>query len=153
MRFRALVLVTAVACFSQAIPVEAARPRRVIRPYHYTDENHHAGTPVNSTGVWNMNDAYSFPLRKGDKAVEVMVLDDNERPVAGAIVQTVWDYQEGGAMVGHSVTRVEFCGQTEAPVPVEPDITVEIRLQKGTCNDGTPSLPVEGDIVVDFFKS
>jgi hypothetical protein len=153
MRFRAVVLVGAVACFSQAIPVEAARPRRAIRPYHYTDENHHVGTPVNGAGVWNTEDAYAFPLRTGEKAVEVMVLDDNERPVSAEIVQIVWDYQEGGASVGHAVTHVQFCGQTEAPVPVQPDITVEIFLRKGTCQDGTPSLPVEGDIVVDFFKS
>lgn len=152
MRIRTVLLATVVACFAATAPVEAARPRRALLPYHYGDVNHHFGGPVIGFGAWDTEDAYAFSLRKGEKAVSVMVLDDNERAVSAAIVQIQWDYQNGGASIGHAVTNEEFCGQTEAPVPVVPDLQVEIFLQKGVCDDGTPSLPTTGDIVVDFHR-
>lgn len=153
MRFRAGVVAVMVAALSMAVPVDAARPRREILPYHYSDQNHHWGVPGAGGGVWNTEHAYAVKLRKGERSIDVMVLDDNERPVAGSIVQIEWDYQNGNASVGHSVTHVDFCGQTPEPVPVYPELQVEIFLKKGTCEDGTPSLPVEGDIVVDFYRS
>lgn len=153
MRIRALVMVAAVACLTLASPADAARPRREMLPYHYSDENHHVYVHGFGAGAWNTEDAYVFHLRKGEKAISVMVLDDNERPVQAAIVQIRWDAEYGNASVGHAETWAEFCGQTEAPVPVVPDLQIEIFLQKGTCEDGTPSLPTEGDIVVDFHRS
>ncbi|HYO61512.1 MAG TPA: hypothetical protein VEU29_06405 [Actinomycetota bacterium] len=153
MRIKALVTATIVASLSAAVPVDAAKlPRRAMLPYHYTDENHHFNAPGTGGGVWNTEHAYAFQLRKGDKAVSVMVLDDNERPVSAAIVQIQWDEEYGNASVGHAVTHEEFCGRTDAPVPVVPDLQVEIFIQKGVCDDGTPSVPTEGDIVVDFHR-
>lgn len=153
MRKRALVVAVTILCVSAAAPVEAARPRRAMARYHYSDMNHHFGGPEVSAGVWDTEDSYAFPLKKGETAVSVMVLDDTERPVSAAIVQIQWDADYGNATVGHSVTHEEFCGRTAAPVPVVPDLQVEIFLQKGTCDDLTPSVPTEGDIVVDFHRS
>ncbi|HEX2295958.1 MAG TPA: hypothetical protein VHN37_11690 [Actinomycetota bacterium] len=152
MRIRALVVALAVGCLSAAAPVEAARPRRAMLPYHYTDQNHHFGGPQVGFGVWNTDHAYAFDLRKGETEVSVMVLDDREGPVSATLVQIRWDYQQGGASIGHAETYAQFCGKTASPVPVVPDLPVEIFLKKGTCEDGTPSLPTEGDIVVDFHR-
>lgn len=153
MRFRAGVVVVLIALLSGAVPVDAARPRRAMRSYHYTHLNHHVGAPGTGAGVWDQREAYTFELQKGERSIDVMVLDDNERPVSAAIVQIEWDYHQGGASVGHSVTHEEFCGRTEAPVELVPDLEIQIFLQKGVCDDGTPSLPTTGDIVVDFYKS
>lgn len=154
MRVRALVVAAIVACLSAAVPVDAAKlPRRAMLPYHYTDQNHSFGGPGVGFGAWNTEDSYAFHLRKGEKSVSAMVLDDNERAVSAVIVQIQWDADYGNASVGHAVTYHEFCTRTEAPVPVVPDLQVEIFLRKGTCEDGTPSAPVEGDVVVDFHRS
>ena len=154
MRSRALVVAAIVGWLLAAVPVGAARPpRREMLPYHYSDQNHHVAVPGAGAGAWNTEDGYVFHLRKGEKAISAMVLDDNERPVAAAIVQIRWDADYGSASVGHAETWAPFCGQTEAPVPVVPDLQIEIFVQKGTCEDGTPSLPTEGDIVVDFHRS
>jgi hypothetical protein len=153
MRMKVLVVLVAGLSISAAVPVEAAKlPRRALVPYHFTDQNHHFGGPGTGFGVWNTEDAYSFELRKGETAVDVMVLDDRERPVSAVVVQIQWDAQYGNATVGHAVTHEELCGRTHAPIPVVPDLPVEIFLQKGVCDDGTPSLPTEGDIVVDFHR-
>ena len=152
MRVRALAVAALVTCLSAAVPVEAARPRRALVTYHYTDQNHHFGGPGFGAGVWNTEEAYVFPIRKGETAASVMVLDDNERPVSAALVQIQWDADYGNASVGHFETYAEFCGQTEEPVQLVPDLQVEIFLEKGICADGTPSLPTTGDIVVDFHR-
>jgi hypothetical protein len=153
MRIRALVVAVVALSLSAAVPVEAAKPpRRAMLPYHYTDQNHHFGGPGTGFGVWNTDDSYSFDLQKGETSVDVMVLDDRERPVSGVVVQIQWDSQYGNATVGHSVTNQEFCGKTTSPVPVVPDLPVEIFLRKGLCEDGTPSVPTEGDIVVGFHR-
>ena len=153
MRIKVLVVATLALCSYAAAPVEAAKmPRRAMLPYHFTDENHHFGGPNFGFGAWNTDDAYSFELRKGETAVDVMVLDDRERPVSAVIVQIQWDADYGNATVGHAVTHHEFCGNTQAPVPVVRDLPVEIFLRKGLCDDGTPSVPTEGDIVVDFHR-
>ena len=152
MRVRALALATLVACLSAAVPVEAAKPRRAMLPYHYTDQNHHLGGPGFGAGVWNTEEAYAFPIRKGETAASVMVLDDNERPVSAVLVQIQWDAYYGNASVGHAATYAEFCGRTEEPIRLVPDLQVEIFLRKGVCEDGTPSLPTTGDIVVDFHR-
>ena len=153
MRMKVLFAVVASLCIYAAAPVEAAKPpRRALLPYHFSDQNHHFGGPGVGFGAWNTEDSYSFELRKGEKAVDVMVLDDRERPVSAVVVQIQWDAQYGNATVGHAVTHHEFCERTNAPVPVVPDLPVEIFLRKGVCDDGTPSLPTEGDIVVDFHR-
>lgn len=152
MRVRALVVAALVACFAAAVPVEAARPRRAMLPYHYTDRNQHIGGPGADAGHWEEEEAYAFRLRKGENAVSVMVLDDQEGPVRGTVVQIEWTYENGGTKIGRFATHEPFCGRTEAPVPVYPDLQVEIFVQKGACDDGTPSLPTTGDVVVDFHR-
>ncbi|HYP24348.1 MAG TPA: hypothetical protein VEV43_12310 [Actinomycetota bacterium] len=152
MRTKALVSTAVLLVLSTAVPGEAARPRRDMARYHYSDNNHHFGGPQVGFGTWDPADSYAFDLRKGERSVSVMVLDDRERPVAATVVQIQWDGDYGSARVGHAVTHEEFCGRTAAPVPVVPDLPVEIFLQKGVCDDGTPSLPTEGDIVVDFHR-
>ncbi len=153
MRRRAIVVAVTAVCLVGLGSVEAARPRRALLPYELEDVNHWVGAGDYGVGVWDTSDAYIFPLQEGEKSVSVMILDDREGPVAGAVVQRVTDYDNGTASVGHAVTFVRFCSKTEAPVPVEPDIDVEITLRKGTCQDGTPSTPTSGDIVVDFHRA
>jgi hypothetical protein len=121
-------------------------------PYDLQDVNHHFGVPGAGFGAWNTEDSYEFSLKKGETSVSVMVLDDREAPVAGVVVQWTTDLEAGGASVGHAVTYQKFCEKTDAPVPVVPDAPVEILLKKGTCEDGTPSVPTSGDIVVDFHR-
>jgi hypothetical protein len=152
MRARAVVIAAAAACFAGVAPVDAAAPRRATLPYHFQDVNHHFGVPGAGFGVWDTEDSYDFPLQKREKSVSVMILDDREGPVAGVVVQWTTDFEAGGASVGHAVTYEKFCEKTDAPVPVVPDVPVEILLKKGTCEDGTPSLPTTGDIVVDFHR-
>lgn len=152
MRIRALLLAVLAGSVSAAVPVEAAKPRRAMATYHYTDQNHHVGGPGFGAGAWNTDDAYAFPIRKGESAVDVMVLDDNERPVSFSIVQIQWDADYGNASVGHAATHYEVCGRTDEPVTLVPDLQVEIFLRKGVCADGTPSVPTTGDIVVDFYR-
>lgn len=153
MRTRAIVVAMVAVCFTSLASVEAApRPRRVLVPYTFEDVNHQFSAPGVGLGVWSTDDAYTVDLEKGEKAVSVMILDDREGPVSGVIVQWTTDYEAGGASVGHAVTYARFCTKTEAPVPVDPEIPVEILVKKGTCDDGTPSVPTSGDIVVDFHR-
>ncbi len=152
MRLRAAVMAAVVLTALSMAPAGAVKPRRAMLPYALDDVNHHYGVPGTGGGVWDTRDAYTFPLKKGETAVSVMVLDDREAAVAGVVVQRTTDFESGPASVGHSVTYEHFCTKTDEPVEVVPDVTVEIVLKKGTCQDGTPSAPVEGDIVVDFHR-
>lgn len=137
----------------------AAMPRRAMLRYTATDDNFTVGTPqeyqVVGTGDPNAN--YDFAIRKGDKSVSVMILDDSERPVSGIVTQ--WE-QDGETAAGpatatsyHAVTWQRFCTKTEAPVALKPKLPVRIIVMEGTCMDGTPSAPTTGDIVVDFHRS
>ena len=130
----------------------AKPPRQASLPYEIQDVNHSFGGPVTSGGVWDTEYAYVFELNKGEKHVFVNIVDDSERTVAGAVVQWTTDFEAGGASSGHAVTYARFCGYTPEPVPVVPDIEVEIKIFKGTCEDGTASVPSSGDIVADFYR-
>lgn len=152
MRLRAAVIAAVVLTALTMTPAGAGKPRRAMLPYSLEDMNHHFGAPGTGGGVWDTRDAYEFPLRKGETAVSAMILDDNEAAVAGVVVQWTTDFESGSASVGHALTYEHFCTKTEAPVEVVPDVTVQIILKKGTCQDGTPSTPIEGDIVVDFHR-
>lgn len=153
MRVRALALAALVTCLWGAGPVEAARPRAAALRYDLDDVGHSFGAPGHpGFGAYDRSGAYEFPLRRGERAVSVMVLDDTERTVAGIVVQWVTDSQTGHASFGHAATYEKFCGRTAAPVEVDPDITVQVILQKGACEDGTPSVPTTGEILVDFHR-
>lgn len=153
MRLRAAVVAAIVLSALTMAPAGAGKPRRAMAPYSLEDVNHHVGVPGAGAGVWDTEDSYVFALKEGEKSVSVMVLDDRETAVAAAVVQWTTDFESGGASVGHAITWHRFCTKTDGPVPVEPDVPVEIVLKKGTCEDGTPSTPLEGDIVVDFHKT
>jgi hypothetical protein len=135
-----------------ATPSGARPPRKAGLEYKIEDENHHVAGPNFNAGVWNEEDAYAFPVKKGERFISVSIADEREEPVHGVIVQWVWDYESDGAKVGHAATHVSFCGETEKPVEIQPDITVEILLEKGTCQDGTPSLPTNGHIFAKFYR-
>ena len=139
------------------MPTTAGAPRKAkVRKdkarYELEDTNHHVGGPGFGGGVWDTEDAYVFPLRKGERYVSIDVQDDSEREVAGVIVQWIWDFEGGGASAGHAGTYEHFCGETKRPVKVLPDIQVEILLKKGTCQDGTPSLPESGYIYAEISR-
>lgn len=153
MRIRGLVLAVSVGFFSVAAAGEAAQPRRATLRYDLDDVGHSFGVPGHQGfGAYDRSGAYEFPLRRGERSVSVMVLDDTERTIAGAVVQWVKDSQTGQASFGHATTYEKFCGRTAAPVEVDPGITVQVILQKGACEDSTPSAPTTGEIVVDFHR-
>lgn len=153
MRIKALVLAAVIMATALAAPASGRRPRRAMLPYRFTDPGVHVGAPgFSGAGVYDRGGTYEFRLRDGETAVSVMVLDDTERPVSGLVAQWTTDYHAGNAAVGHAVTYEKFCGRTDAPVEVEPDVTVHVVLQKGACEDGTPSVPTTGDVVVDFHR-
>ena len=137
-----------------ALPTQAAapRPRKAQLPYEIDDVNQGVGGPGFYSHTWEEEKAYAFPIRRGERYVSVNVIDDSEKPVAGTIVQFVWTQISDGAKTGETVTSEPFCGRTEKPVKVKPNIQVEIFLKKGMCDDGTPSLPTNGDIVVEFTR-
>ncbi len=154
MRLRAVIAAVVLTALTMA-PAgagKAGKTRRAMLPYVLEDVNHGVGLPGHQAGAYMGEDSYAFELERGEKAVSVMVLDDQEGAVSAVIAQWVVDGQAGNASYGHAATYEAICTQTEAPVPVQPDIVVEVLLQKGTCEDGTPSLPTEGDIVVDFHR-
>ncbi len=144
-----------------AVPLgaaEARKPRRATLPYALTDENVAIGLPGPGPGpeVTDSEAEYEFHLAKGERWVSVTILDDSEGPVAGLVSQWVTDSTSsaggGSATTRHPVQVVHFCTETPAPVRVKPDIPIEISIKDGTCEDGTPSVPTSGDIVVDFFR-
>jgi hypothetical protein len=152
MRLRVVVVAMVVLTALSAVPAGAGKPRRAMLPYTLEDKNHGVSVPGHQAGAFDGEDAYVFALERGENAVSVMVLDDREGDVAAVIAQRVRDGGVGGASYGHFATYETICTETEAPVRVRPDIDVDVFLQKGTCDDGTPSMPTSGDIVVDFHK-
>lgn len=151
MRLRAAIVVMVI--LSTSAPVDAARPRRALLEYELDDAGASFGAPGHGGfGAYDRSGSYEFPLRKGETAVSVMVLDDVDRPVAAVVAQRVEDSRTGNASFGRAVTYEKFCGRTESPVKVVPDVTVHVFIQKGACDDGTPSTPTTGDIVVDFHR-
>jgi hypothetical protein len=136
----------------------ATQPRRALLGYSATDDNFTVGAPqeyqVVGTGDPEAN--YDFEIRKGEKFVTAMILDDSERPVSGIVTQ--WrptDRREAGpasATTYEAVTWQRFCEKTDAPVALKPKYPVRIIVMEGTCMDGTPSVPTTGDIVVDFYS-
>jgi hypothetical protein len=76
MRLRAAVAAIMLLAMGSIAPAGAARPRRALLPYDLQDRNHHFTVPPAHAGSWEQEDAYDFPLRKGENAVSVMVLDD-----------------------------------------------------------------------------
>jgi hypothetical protein len=152
MRHRIGASVALAALIVLAAPTHAAQPRKSQVPYKMEDVNHAYGAPGGGGATWSEDDAYVFKLRKGERFISVNIVDDSEEPIAGVIQQFIWDYNNGGAKVGHSGTYIPFCGRTDKPVKVLPGIQVEIFLRKGTCEDGTPSLPTNGKILAEISK-
>lgn len=156
MRSRLVSLIALAVLVGTAATGAAALPRRDMLGYSATDDDFTVGAPEEQAvvGTGNMETQYEFDLRKGEKSVSVMILDDSERPVSGVVTQWV---RTGGNAAGpgsagtyEAVTWQRFCTRTAAPVPVKPKLRVRIIVMEGTCMDGTPSLPTTGDIVVDF---
>lgn len=153
------ILATAVLLLTAAAAAGApAEPRRATLPYAATDDNFTVGGPENYAvvGTGDSNAQYDFPVKKGEKTVEVFIQDDTEMPVSGIVTQ--WKqvgHQAAGpasATTYEAVTWQRFCGQTDAPVPLKPKLDVRIIVTEGTCLDGTPSVPTTGEIVVDFHR-
>ena len=152
MRLRAAACAAVVLTAFVISPAGAAKPRRAILRYAVEDLNHGVGAPGHQAGTYMSWDSYSFHVMKGEKAISVMVLDDLEGEVSAVVAQWVTDVEAGGASYGHAATYRAFCTSTDAPVRVDPELEVQILLQKGTCDDGTPSTPTSGDIVIDFHR-
>ena len=137
----------------------AAQSRRATLPYAATDDNFTVGAPdeYSVVGTGNTESEYDFEVRKGDKFVTAMILDDTERPVSGIVTQ--WQPDDttaagpASATTSHAVTWQRFCESTREPVAIKPKLPVRIIVMEGTCKDGTPSVPTTGQIVVDFHRA
>lgn len=135
----------------------ATESRRAMESYAPSDDNFTVGAPADEAvvGTGSVEGQYEFPIRKGEKFVSAMILDDSERPVSGIVTQ--WrptDRSEAGpasATTYEAVTWQRFCEKTDAPVALKPKYPVRIIVMEGTCMDGTPSVPTTGDIVLDFY--
>ena len=162
-RFGVVVLAVTVALVAISVPAGAGKVRRILKPYSALDDNIHAGGPEPApvVGTGSSDEVYDFDIRPGDKFVEVDLVDDSERPVAGIVSQWKKTGEIGGGGGGASgsvesyraVTYVRFCGETTRPVKLKPKLDVRVIVHEGTCTDGTPSVPTEGTIVVDFSRS
>ena len=153
MRLRTVAVVAALTAVSTA-PVEAGKARRAMLPYALEDSNHGVSVPGHQAGIYDTEDAYVFALQRGENAISVMILDDTEGDVAAVIAQPVRDGGAGPVSYGHWATYETICTESEAPIRIRPDLgRVDVMIQKGTCDDGTPSMPTSGDIVVDFHKA
>ena len=136
----------------------AGEPREAQLAYKVTDDNRSVGgpEPVQVANFRYLEQTYEFSLRKGERFVTVDLVDDSEKPVAGVVSQWVEDSRTGQdgnyASTGHAVTYVRFCGETAEPVKLKKKLDVVVMVNSGTCADGTPSAPTNGDIVANFFK-
>jgi hypothetical protein len=159
MRTKLISFLVAGAVAATAATGAAAQPRREMKRYTATDDNFTIGAPEEHTvvGTGDAEAQYDFEIQKGDASVEVMVLDDSERPVSAIVTQ--WERTDrtqagpASATTYKAVTWQRFCTRTAAPVALKPKLPVRIIVMEGTCKDGTPSIPTTGDIVVDFHHS
>lgn len=157
MKPRLVPLLTAAVLIATAATGAATQPRRAMLGYAPTDDNFMVGAPeeYSVVGTGDPEANYDFEIRKGEKLVSAMILDDSERPVSGIVTQ--WQRTDGteagpaSAAMYEAVTWQRFCEKTEAPVALKPKLPVRIIVMEGTCKDGTPSVPTTGDIVVDFY--
>jgi hypothetical protein len=161
-RLGVAVLAISVGAAAAAMPAGAGKARRVLKPYSALDDNVSVGgpEPVPVAGTADSDQVYDFDIRSKDGFVEVDLVDDTERPVAGIVSQWKKTGEVGGGGGGaggsvesyRAVTYVRFCGETTKPVKLKPKLDVRVIVHEGTCTDGTPSVPTEGDIVVDFYR-
>ena len=135
---------------------EAERPRREQMRYSATDDNTYVVAGPLLVGQGAQAASYRFTLRGGERWVSVHLVDDSEEPVGGVIRQYVKTGDGGVGPVSYesrrAVTDIEFCGRTDGPQKVRRNLEITIVVFEGLCADGTPSLPTNGDIVVDFFR-
>lgn len=118
MRLRAAVVAAVFLTALTMAPAGAgkgAKTRRVIVPYELTDRNHGVAAGGNEAGAYYGEDAYAVELQRGENAVSVMVLDNQEGDVSAVIAQWVTDGSAGGASYGHAATYHEICTKTAAP--------------------------------------
>lgn len=152
MRAKIVVAVAAVACVAATVPAQAAKPRREITRYEATDTTYGVGAGEYSAGAGTTDAGYYFQARDDERTISVMLLDDRDQPVSGVVAQYEFEGGNGTAGLGREVTFAKFCGRTEKPVKIDPDLFIKIIVEKGACEDGTPSVPTSGDIVVDFHR-
>jgi hypothetical protein len=60
--------------------------------------------------------------------------------------------QVAGSIVGESGLIANFCGATQAPVRVRPYEVVEVWLVSGVCDNATPSIPTQGELIATLYK-
>lgn len=158
MRARLTAALTACALVATGAGAGARvpEPRRDTVPYAPTDDNFYVGGPQLVVGTGDLKAQYWFPVEKGEKTVDVFIQDDTEMPVSGVVTQ--WRPVGGQSAGPASATTYErlvwerFCTRTEVPIPVYAKYDVRVLITEGTCEDGTPSVPTTGLIVVDFHR-
>ena len=78
---------------------------------------------------------YKLPAGREDR-VSLNIKDASGLPVLAEVVQT---------------TGLAFlCGSTSAPVRIEPDFPVTVRIYNGSCLDGQPAVATTGTIEAEF---
>src|SRR5688572_23411218 len=88
-RVGAVMLAMTVAWVATSLPAAAGAARRMLKPYSALDDNISAGGPEPApvVGTADSEQLYDFRIRPQDRFVEVDLVDDSERPVAGIVSQ------------------------------------------------------------------
>ncbi|MGH2756773.1 MAG: hypothetical protein ACRDI3_03190 [Actinomycetota bacterium] len=60
--------------------------------------------------------------------------------------------QVAGAIVGEGGLITNFCGATAQPVKVQPFESVEVYLLSGICNNGSPSVVTQGEVIATLHN-
>lgn len=121
--------------------VEAAKPRNRVVTEDYTPNPYHKislqygdpGVSIASIEVAGL---------PGEGAVSVALVDDNGFPVRGGIAQ---------GEPGSTTHLASFCGETAAPVAIDPAMPVVIDVYSGHCA-GTAAVATEGTATVTFVS-
>lgn len=132
----ALVVAVAAGPVAEAGSVRKSH-RRVFRESY-------APNPYNGITVATLDGAVSVtsvdvPLYTGETRVSVKLTDDSGDAVRGTV------YQRDGV-------AADFCGETDAPVAVDPGRELTIEIFVGPC-DGELTVPTEGTAEVKIFSS
>lgn len=143
----AVVLITA-----GTSPAGAARTREMKLPYVGPAYGVSVSTPLPSSTLGGYcdpgvsqppsNGCVRFPIKKGDRYVSLRIDDLSTLPVLGVVVDA------------HGRVLGLFCGATEGPLGVPPDVNhIDVWAVAGNCPSvAQPSVPTTGTITATFSR-
>jgi hypothetical protein len=139
------LLIVGLAGFVLAIStggVKAARPAgRVVTESYAPNPYHKISIDYGDPGVSIAS--VELAARPRERSVSVTLVDDSGFPVRGGIMQGV---------PGSTTRLASFCGETAAPVGIDPSMPVIIDVFSGHCS-GKVAAATEGTATVTFFAT